>query len=295
MARIKQGMREARRKRKAEDEDGDDQNRQPDLLPLDQKASGEQSKPPKRQRRGKSKNISRRKQDFEGKKGKKTHQKDIQDQNKSRKSPPTCIKEKNVEASKTHSRSSNKFCKQKATREMVQLFVDGERLSNRGNSCFVQRQRSKKDGSWKKWRRQFDKFSQGIPSIQPKTRKWKKHPFEESNKIPLLYVGDGKFDRRSSREKPRGLVKVFRKATKLAQRQHLMFVVDVNEQYTLKLCSRCGKRSLDNVRVGDNRRNIHSLALFEICGLVPDVFTRGYVQTPNENNSGIIGLLSGLL
>ncbi|KAI8329668.1 hypothetical protein BC941DRAFT_476178 [Chlamydoabsidia padenii] len=128
-------------------------------------------------------------------------------------------------------------------------------ISNRGNSCFVQRQRSKNDGSWKKRRRQFDNFSQGIPSIQPKTGKWKKHPFKESNKIPLLCVGDGKFDRRSFRGKPLGLVKVFRKATKLAQRQHLMFVVDVNEQYTSKVCSRCGKRSLDNVRVGDNRRN----------------------------------------
>ncbi|KAI8329450.1 hypothetical protein BC941DRAFT_487154 [Chlamydoabsidia padenii] len=128
--------------------------------------------------------------------------------------------------------------KQKAAREMVQIFVEAEhkyeRLSNRGNCCFVQRQRSKNDGSWKKRRCQFDKISQGIPSIQPKIRKWKKHPFEESNKIPLLCVGDGKFDRRSFRRKPRGLVKAFRKVTKLAQRQHLMFVVDVNEQYTSK-------------------------------------------------------------
>ncbi|KAI8329473.1 hypothetical protein BC941DRAFT_476301 [Chlamydoabsidia padenii] len=83
MARTKQGMREARRKRKAEDEDGEDQNRRPNLLPLDQKASEEQPKPPKRQRRGKSKNITRRKQDFDEKKGKedakKAHQKNIQD------------------------------------------------------------------------------------------------------------------------------------------------------------------------------------------------------------------------
>ncbi|KAI8329827.1 hypothetical protein BC941DRAFT_518479 [Chlamydoabsidia padenii] len=151
--------------------------------------------------------------------------------------------------------------KQKAAREMVQIFVEAEH--------------------------------------KPKTGKWKKHPFEESNKIPLLCVCDGKFDRRSFCGKPHGLVKIFRKATKLAQRQQFMFVVDVNEQYTLKVCSRGGKRSLDNVRIGDKRRsklhsvvsfnachivwqrdvnasrNIHSLALFEICGLVPDVFTRG--------------------
>ncbi|SAL98611.1 hypothetical protein, partial, partial [Absidia glauca] len=108
MARTKQGMKEARRKRQMEEHENSD----------DAPSSSQ-----KRQRRGISKSTVKRKQNSDEKEDKQdaqlVRQTKIQEQQTTKKVCPTCISNGDTEASKTHSRSSSRLCPYQKLRQSV--------------------------------------------------------------------------------------------------------------------------------------------------------------------------------
>ncbi|KAG0173489.1 hypothetical protein DFQ30_007841 [Apophysomyces sp. BC1015] len=197
--------------------------------------------------------------------------------------------------------------RQKANDEMVKIFTNGGIKygphRERGNSLEVFERRRKTDGTLRRRRCQWNQTEALPPPSAPRAEKWRPLPYTQTPKIPLLCAGDGRFNRRTFRNKPHGLAKTFRKVLKQAQRQHLLMVVDVNSSWTSKVCSKYGSRGLENVLLDEDdqssklhsvvcckachtmwqrdynaSRNICAIALFAIYGFRPLVFTNDYGQ-----------------
>ncbi|ORX45707.1 hypothetical protein DM01DRAFT_1377999 [Hesseltinella vesiculosa] len=155
--------------------------------------------------------------------------------------------------------------------DLVKIFVDGGRKygshASNYNSHDTYMSRLNEDGSFKSRRRQHAHPS---PPQSSETRngKWRPLPFQPSTQIPLLCIGDGRFGRRRFNKKPLGLANRFKKVVRLAQRQFPILVVDADEAFSSKVCSKCGKKTLTNVTVDGGESKLHAVQCCETCSTV---------------------------
>ncbi|ORX48606.1 hypothetical protein DM01DRAFT_1376804 [Hesseltinella vesiculosa] len=155
--------------------------------------------------------------------------------------------------------------------ELVKIFVDGGRKygshASNCNSHDTYMSRLNEDGSFKSRRRQHAHPSPPQPS-ETRNGKWRPLPFQPSTQIPLLCIGDGRFGRRRFNKKPLGLANRFKKVVRLAQRQFPILVVDADEAFSSKVCSKCGQKTLTNVTVDGGESKLHAVQCCETCSTV---------------------------
>ena len=122
-------------------------------------------------------------------------------------------------------------------------------------------------------------------------RRWRPAPYDASlDKCPVICLGNGSFDRVRFRGKSYGHVKLLRRKLQDAQHQGRLIVLDVDERYTSKTCSTCGRRALANAKVFLPFEKVYALHAVVYCNKCNRVWQRDTNAARNIRSIAILAV-----